>query len=141
MLKIGVFVNPYKNLLREKLPDIIDLMRKNKIEIFCPVSMTKEMGLNPVGCNVLLADEIPGKCDLIFSFGGDGTVLRTVQIVRQHQTPILAINVGGLGFLTEVLFEVFESSLELILAGKYNIEERLLLQGEIENDSNPMLST
>ena len=138
MLKIGVFVNPYKNLLREKLPDIIDLMRKNKIEIFCPVSMTKEMGLNPVGCNVLLADEIPGKCDLIFSFGGDGTVLRTVQIVRQHQTPILAINVGGLGFLTEVLFEVFESSLELILTGKYNIEERLLLQGEIENDSNPM---
>lgn len=138
MLKIGVFVNPYKNLLREKLPDIIDLMRKNKIEIFCPESMKEEMGVNPVGCNVLPADEIPGNCDIIFSFGGDGTVLRTVQIVRQHQTPILAINVGGLGFLTEVLFEVFESSLELILAGKYNIEERLLLQGEIENDPNPM---
>ncbi|MEJ2052091.1 MAG: NAD(+)/NADH kinase [Calditrichota bacterium] len=138
MLKIGVFINPYKSLLQEKLPDILNLMLKNNIKIFCPDSIKAVIGSKPNNCEVLPDQEIPEKCDMVFAFGGDGTVLRMVQIVRHHQTPILAINVGGLGFLTEVLFEVFESSLELILAGKYNVEDRLLLQGEIENDNNPM---
>jgi NAD+ kinase len=138
MLKIGVFINPYKSLLQEKIPDILNLMLKNNIKIFCPDSIKAGIGSNHKNCEVLPDQEIPEKCDMVFAFGGDGTVLRMVQIVRHHQTPILAINVGGLGFLTEVLFEVFESSLELILAGKYNVEDRLLLQGEIENDNNPM---
>ena len=75
---------------------------------------------------------------MIFCFGGDGTVLRTVQIVKNHETPILAVNVGGLGFLTEVLLENFETAFQSILSNEYIIEERLLLKGEIENDPAPM---
>ncbi|NIW78065.1 MAG: hypothetical protein GWN16_00770, partial [Calditrichae bacterium] len=46
--------------------------------------------------------ELPEHCDMIFAFGGDGTILSTAQNVGVRETPILGINVGGLGFLTEV---------------------------------------
>lgn len=138
MLKVGIFVNPFKRLLKKQLPEILDLLHNNKIKILCPESLKADMNYDSSKCEILPAGEIPPNADLIFAFGGDGTVLRTVQIVRQHQTPILAINVGGLGFLTEVLFEDFQNSLKMILEDKYTIEERMLLEGNIEGDENPL---
>lgn len=139
MLKIGVFVNPYKELIRNHFPQILESILKQGIEVYCPQDIV-DSGLKPLtDCKVLTAKDIPTRCDMIFCFGGDGTVLRTVQIVREYQTPILAVNVGGLGFLTEVKYEDFSQALKLILAGSYVIEERLLLQGVFPPQNNPMI--
>ena len=139
MMKIGIFANPYKKLIQDNFVQLTDLIVRQGIEIYCPQDQV-DSGLKPSGpCQILAAKEIPGICDMIFCFGGDGTVLRTVQVVRQHQTPILTINVGGLGFLTEVMLEGFEAALKLVLAGKYQIEERLLLQGKLTRDETPMI--
>lgn len=139
MMKIGVFVNPYKEFIQNHFSRILESILKHGMEVYCPQDIV-DSGLKPsTDCKVVPAKEIPARCDMIFCFGGDGTVLRTVQIVREHQTPILTINVGGLGFLTEVKYEDFAQTLELILAGNYIIEERLLLQGVFPENNHPMV--
>ncbi len=135
---VGIFANPYKKQLRKDLPGIFQSLDKMGLEIYCPEGFLNVPSKKFPQCQFLPATEIPAKCDMIICFGGDGTVLRTAQVVRQHQTPILAVNVGGLGFLTEVLFEDFQKAFQKIRRGDFLIEDRLVLKGEIENDPEPM---
>ncbi len=66
--------------------------------------------------------------DLAVSLGGDGTMLRTVAMACRHGTPILGVNLGHLGYLTEVEPDGLEPALERFLAGDYGVEERITLE-------------
>ncbi len=70
---------------------------------------------------------IPGT-DLIVCLGGDGTVLRAARTVVPHPVPILGVNLGRLGFLTEVAPEQLMGRLPDVLAARYRIEERTMLE-------------
>ncbi len=73
-------------------------------------------------------EELPAKCDMIIVFGGDGTFLSIARHMIWKSIPILGVNLGQLGFLTEVMEdEVFET-LETVLKGKHAVEERLMLE-------------
>lgn len=76
------------------------------------------------------ADELAGACDVVLSFGGDGTLLRTAH--RVDGTPILGVNIGRLGFLTKVEVGELESVLEGVEAGGFGVEERMTLAVEVE---------
>ena len=67
--------------------------------------------------------------DIAVSIGGDGTFLKTAR--SSQGKPILGINTGTLGFLTEILPENMKNAIQDILDGKYHIEERMMLEGEI----------
>ncbi|MFC1900814.1 NAD(+)/NADH kinase [Chloroflexota bacterium] len=69
--------------------------------------------------------------DIVLSIGGDGTILRAAQAIVPEPTPITGINLGNLGFLTELSVEEAEDKLELLLAGEGWIDERYLLQAEL----------
>ena len=71
---------------------------------------------------------LPGACDILISLGGDGTILRMARIVGKNRTPILGINVGKLGFLAEISVDELDECLSEILAGRYHIEDRMVLQ-------------
>jgi NAD+ kinase len=71
----------------------------------------------------VLADE----CDLAISLGGDGTMLRTVDLVAPHGAPVLGVNVGQLGYLTEVEPADLFTALERVFNGEHHIEERMML--------------
>lgn len=79
----------------------------------------------------LIADHHPGSADLALSLGGDGTMLRTVQLLGEHAVPIVGVNVGLLGYLTEVepdaLCPALERYFEGATAGEWHIDERMLL--------------
>ncbi|EEF58849.1 ATP-NAD/AcoX kinase [Pedosphaera parvula Ellin514] len=66
--------------------------------------------------------------DLLLVFGGDGTMLRAASEIAGSTTPILGINLGGLGFLTAVSSNEIENALKRILRGEYEIESRALIQ-------------
>lgn len=70
--------------------------------------------------------------DLAVSLGGDGTMLRTVALACTHGTPVLGVNLGRLGYLTEVEPDGLEPALERFLSGDYSIEERITLQVALE---------
>jgi NAD+ kinase len=70
--------------------------------------------------------------DLAVSLGGDGTMLRTVALASTHSTPVLGVNLGRLGYLTEVEPDGLEYALERFLAGAFSVEERITLEVAVQ---------
>ncbi len=68
--------------------------------------------------------------DILLSIGGDGTLLNTINLVREHNIPVLGINTGRLGFLSNVSKNDIESAVSSIISGNYQIEQRTLLSLE-----------
>lgn len=71
-----------------------------------------------------------GRFDILIALGGDGSVLRAGHLALQSRTPILSINMGHFGFLTELDREEWYDMLPRLVAGNYRIEERLTLRAE-----------
>lgn len=73
-------------------------------------------------------DEFARGLDLAISLGGDGTMLRTVDLVYECGAAVLGVNVGQLGYLTEVEPDHLDRALEQLLAGDYAVDERMVLE-------------
>jgi NAD+ kinase len=69
--------------------------------------------------------------DLVLSLGGDGTMLRAAQLAHSVDAPLLGVNLGTLGYLTEVEAHEARNALDAIIAGNYQLEERMMLDCEI----------
>jgi len=72
--------------------------------------------------------ELARKADLLVVFGGDGTMLRTARAVAGHKTPLLGINIGGLGFLTAVPSSELADALKKIWNGEFEYESRVMIE-------------
>ncbi len=72
--------------------------------------------------------EIRDKIDFMFSIGGDGTFLETLDLVRDSGIPIMGINIGRLGFLSSISKDEINSSIDALCNKMYKIEERALLK-------------
>lgn len=72
-------------------------------------------------------NDLSSSFDVLFTLGGDGTILRAVTYIRDLDIPILGINTGRLGFLATINKTAIEESVNLILNGDYSIQERTLL--------------
>lgn len=73
--------------------------------------------------------------DVAVAVGGDGTMLRAVRLVAEHDVPVLGINVGQLGYLTEIDPADWETALERLLAESYAVDERMLLKVSVDAGS------
>lgn len=80
---------------------------------------------------------LAGETDLVIVFGGDGTMLGAARSLAGLRTPILGVNIGGLGFLTAVQSAQLSAELPRLWAGEYDIEERCLIEasGDVAGDS------
>ena len=72
--------------------------------------------------------EMAARADLIISLGGDGTLLNIAPLVERPEVPILGVNLGGLGFITEVAVDELEAVLSKTLDGDYEVEKRMTLE-------------
>jgi NAD+ kinase len=95
---------------------------------------------NLKGDRVAIAD-MGNACDLVISFGGDGTLLSVGRLVAANEVPVLAVNLGGLGFLSEMDISLMETAVDAILTDRFLVESRMLLSirlersaGEVERD-------
>ncbi|MDD2762295.1 MAG: NAD(+)/NADH kinase, partial [Methylomonas sp.] len=86
----------------------------------------------------LHVERLPEYCDLIIAVGGDGTFLAAARAAADFDIPLIGVNLGRLGFLTDISPQQLTSRLEHILDGRYKTESRALLQAAIVRDGNVM---
>jgi NAD+ kinase len=84
--------------------------------------------------------ELPADTDAVVVLGGDGTFLSVARAVRDRPIPVVGVNLGGLGFLTEIAHESCFSELGEILEGRYEIEERMRLQISLWREGREVFS-
>jgi NAD+ kinase len=80
-------------------------------------------------------DDLSGKVDIMFSLGGDGTLLDTVTLIRDSNIPVLGINFGRLGFLASINKDAIDGALQSLVQKQYTLDKRSLLS--IESAFNP----
>jgi NAD+ kinase len=83
-----------------------------------------------------LEADAASKADLVVVVGGDGTLLAAARLLGNRQIPILAINHGGLGFLTEVTLEEMYPAIERVLAGHFITEHRMMMDIGVSRANN-----
>lgn len=87
--------------------------------------------MNDLDCPAKDSDSLGSWADLIIVVGGDGTFLSAARSVAQYEVPMLGINRGRLGFLTDIMPSQMEHHVEEVLAGKFHLEERFLLRMQV----------
>jgi NAD+ kinase len=88
-------------------------------------------GLHDLACP---AETFADGLDVVLSLGGDGTMLRAVDLVYEAGVPVLGVNVGQLGYLTEVEPPDLDDALQRIVDGNYEVDERMVLAIDVVSD-------
>jgi NAD+ kinase len=88
---------------------------------------------------VLDEEQLAATVDLIVVLGGDGTMISAARLLDNRHVPVLGINYGRLGYLTEVRVEEMTDALDAILAGEYRIDQRLMLAAELWRGETKLL--
>jgi NAD+ kinase len=92
------------------------------------VSRRLKAALSACGIRVLPDCNKLDACDLMIVLGGDGTLLRAFEVVLPYDLPLLGVNMGRVGFLSEVQPEELEQDVRMLADGRYTIESRMLLE-------------
>jgi NAD+ kinase len=124
--KIGIISKPGKPEALKLIKDLLPWFNDRGYEIVLEQQTAEEIGLEGVQ-RATLAKEV----DVLVVLGGDGTMLSAARVVAPRNVPILGINLGGLGFITEVNVSEVYSALEKMLKGECSIEERMMLHSEV----------
>jgi len=115
--------------MRGVLEQIAHFLRAQGLE----VSMERQTAVNTgiAAYGALDPDELGERCDLAVVVGGDGTMLGIARQLARHNTPLVGINQGRLGFITDVNIGQFEQALAPMIAGDYEEERRSMLEGGV----------
>jgi NAD+ kinase len=114
----------------EPAQQVLDHLRKRGIRVL--VSSQSDDHSTLRGAERLDQAEIVANIDLVVAVGGDGTLLHAARHVAHRDVPLIGINRGRLGFLTDISPEHMLQALDAILGGDYLAENRLMLRAEIE---------
>lgn len=125
---IAIFPNLEKPSVLEQLPKTVDFCQKNAIAISLPAAIA---GQYQVAGYEAAKPETLRQATAALSLGGDGTLLSTARIMAPLNVPLLGVNLGKLGFLTEVELPALEEALLKIKNGSYNLEGRSMLKATI----------
>ncbi len=128
--KIGVYAKKDHPDAEQLALDICERLQRENIEVLLEDSLAEQIGQ----INGFDEDEIPALVDLIIVLGGDGTLISVARRVGHRDVPILGINLGRLGFLTEVTQEELPEMLDRLVAGEYETSDRMMLDASIRRN-------
>jgi NAD+ kinase len=128
---IAVFHNTSKKHSTEIAKTIVEFCDQHSVTVVAEDDKAASIGAAP------LSSVLHESINFIISLGGDGTILRLLHKHPLLQAPIMAINLGSLGFMADIPINEVTSSLENLLVGNYHIQSRLVIEGKtIHHKSN-----
>jgi NAD+ kinase len=113
----------------------IEHLKAKRIAVFAPPTAAA-IAADLDGVEIVAEDELAARADVIVAVGGDGTMLHAARRVAGRGVPLLGINLGRLGFLTDILPEHMLNALDEILAGDYLAEDRRMLEAQVIGGRN-----
>lgn len=126
---VGLVINYEKEKAQEITNWIVDWLSFKKIKVYVEGDKDKGIRRKDFSCT---NEKFFNSVDLIISLGGDGTLLRAAKIAAIDGIPIFGVNLGGLGFLTQIGIDNLEIFLEKIYQGKCFLDERMMLDGIVK---------
>jgi NAD+ kinase len=137
MRRIGIAVKPHKPEAAALLRSLVDWL----LQRGCAVLWDQEAGaLCPELGPGSPRTEVVAEADLMVVLGGDGTLLSVARLMDRREVPILGVNLGGLGFLTEVTLQEVFPSLEAILEDRFAVSRRLTMRAEVRRGGDAIAS-
>jgi NAD+ kinase len=134
IMKIALYGRLYDNKLTDFIKQLIAIIKSNnnnELYIYTPFFdfLTQKLNLNLNLPVINSCDDLKNnKIDVLFSIGGDGTLLNTITLIRDSGIPVLGINAGRLGFLSSISRDEFIPALKSIIDGKYITDKRTLIK-------------
>ena len=130
----GIICKPIPDMVAAVVPPLREWLHARKIETLVDVQTAATLSADGSAC---AREDMAGKVDLLIVLGGDGTLLAAARALHGHLIPILAVNLGGLGFLTSVTLDELYPVLESVLAGKHRTTDRMMLDAKIVHQNKP----
>jgi len=124
--------------IKPVLEEIAQFLCSQGLDVSLEAGTALNTGLT--GYDALSHDELGRACDLAVVIGGDGTMLGFAREMARHGIPLLGINQGRLGFITDIPIERWRESLAPVLAGDYEVEPRAMLEGAVWRDGEAIFS-
>jgi NAD+ kinase len=135
--RIGVATKPSKPEAEPVLRNLIAWLRERGREV---VLDREAAAIVPGAGPGLPRDEVVAWADLVIVLGGDGTILSVARLIGSREVPILGVNLGGLGFLTEITLDELFPTLEAVLRNEFDVSRRLTLTARVLRGGEPIAS-
>lgn len=135
-MKIGIFANIEKPKVKETLCPLLDWLMNRKIDTVISQQLSDWLQSN--NSNIQTVDDaglVPSS-DIIVSLGGDGTMLAAARVVGESGKPLMGVNLGGLGFLTEASVDDLYPKMEKLISGQYTLDKRMVLKTRVSGNSS-----
>ncbi|MFD0992599.1 NAD kinase [Tenacibaculum geojense] len=134
MKKVAIYGQSYTITAEKEINILLQTLEKNNVEIVFETQfynlLVSNNSINKVYSTFDSFKDLSSDYDVMFTIGGDGTILRAVTYIRDLKIPILGINTGRLGFLATVQKDQIEEAVNLLQNKEYTLQERSLLQVE-----------
>ena len=122
--------------IAESLRELRGMLEQRGCEVLIERETASDLGLRGVDYAAIGAD-----AKLAIVVGGDGTILAAARNLVRHHVPLVGVNQGRVGFMTDIGHDDMQSGIGAILDGKYSIEERALIDAEIRRGNDSVLRT
>jgi NAD+ kinase len=126
--KIGIIFKKQDARVRGIAADIVPWLQSRGVEVLLDQTTADQC---PGSTGFAPPEELVRQVEIVCVFGGDGTLLYAARLIGATGVPIVGINLGSLGFLTEVKLDEMHAAFEGLLSGEYRLEERVLLNVEV----------
>lgn len=130
-MKIALFIN-HKPQALELAKHAADLIQ-DRAQIFVKSSKPIENESSLIDKTPVLTKKDIETLDLVIAFGGDGTILSLLRTYPNLETPVMGVNVGRLGFMTDVTASEMENKIECFFSKQYTLEQRLMIEGSYQD--------
>lgn len=128
LFTVGMTVNLEKPLAKQLAGEVASYLKKKGVKVLLPFELAFALGCPEFAVG---EEEMRAKANYFLALGGDGTLLSAARKAAPQETPILGINLGELGFLTEIELPTLYPDLERFLQGEFFLEERMMLAGKL----------
>ena len=122
---IGLVGSPDHSGVVDSLLRLLAFLGNQDVDIVLD-DVTARLIENP-GVNECTREELSSRCDLVIVVGGDGSILNVAKFIASDKVPVIGINRGKLGILTDVLPNEIETNIANVLNGDYSVDKRFLL--------------